>query len=250
MPRVVMAGPAVLGALLFWGPADGVARAEVAGAGAGRSARGDATETLDRTALAASVDAGDYEALRAIGPAVMAPLAELYLVRDDPAARERVALAFYQLGFRSEEAVAALRTDVERVAEPGSEGGSVAGDPAYDRLLVSAQYALGRVGGDEEIVQLLLRNMRHGRSLLLRDKAACALAYDQIHLTPAQKALLFRGLIASLSDAKLDVRRIAILALRIHTGQTKGFDPRAAPERRQAAIEAWFQWLSEYAAQL
>jgi HEAT repeat protein len=214
----------------------------------------DAVELRDQAALATLVTNGDYEALRALGPAVMAPLAQLYRgyqLDDDPAARERVAWAFYRLGFPSEEAASALLTDVEGIAEP--PGGAVEGgvvDDAHERLLISAQYALGRVGGDETIVQVLLRNMRHGRSLLLRDKAACALAYDQIHLTPAQKVLLFRGLIASLADPKLDVRRIAILALRIHTGQTKGFDPRGNPETRQAAIEAWFQWLSEYAAQL
>jgi hypothetical protein len=202
----------------------------------------------DHQALAALVEKGDYDALRALGPPVMAPLAQLYQGYEDPAARQRVAWAFYQLGFRSEEAVAALLTDVEGISEAPAEGSS--DDEALEGLLVSAQYALGRVGGDEAIVQVLLRNMRHGRSLLLRDKAACALAYDQIHLTPAQKVLLFRGLIASLSDPKLDVRSIAILALRIHTGQTKGFNPRGAPETRQVAIEKWFQWLSEYASQL
>jgi hypothetical protein len=210
--------------------------------------------TADAAALPADavledlVTRSDYEALQAIGPQVMEPLARLYLRYQEPAERQRVAWAFYQLGFRSEEAAAALLTDVEDVSQALPEG--TPADPAREQLLISAQYALGRVGGDEAIVQVLLRNMRHGQSLLLRDKAACALAYDQIHLTPEQKVLLYRGLIASLADPKLDVRRIAILALRIHTGQTKGFNPRGAPETRQAAIEAWFQWLSEYTAQL
>lgn len=204
---------------------------------------------VDLAALAALVDAGDYEALRALGPPVMAPLAKLYGARadtelGDPAARERVAWAFYQLGFRSSEAVAALMPDVESVV------GAEVAEGVDENLRISAQYALGRVGGDEAIVQVLLRNMRHGPTPRLRDKAACALAYDQPHLSPSQKVLLFRGLIASLADPKLDVRRIALLALRIHTGQTKGFDPRGTPERRQAAIEAWFQWLADYAAQL
>ena len=35
---------------------------------------------------------------------------------------------------------------------------------------------------------------------LFRDKAACALAYDQIHLTDEQKVQLYEGLISGLSS--------------------------------------------------
>jgi len=78
------------------------------------------------------------------------------------------------------------------------------------------------------------------------DKAACALAYDQIHLSERQKVRLYDGLIQALSDPKLDVRSIAALALNIQTGQTKGFDPNGAPAQREVSIRAWRKWLDEY----
>ena len=53
-------------------------------------------------------------------------------------------------------------------------------------------------------MDVLLDNMRNDANPLFRDKAACALAYDQIHLTEKQKVRLYEGLINSLNDAKLD----------------------------------------------
>ena len=44
------------------------------------------------------------------------------------------------------------------------------------------QWALGRVSDDPAVVDVLLENMRNDPNPLFRDKAACALAYDQIHL--------------------------------------------------------------------
>ena len=85
---------------------------------------------------------------------------------------------------------------------------------------------------------------------LFRDKAACALAYDQIHLAPAQKVRLFEGLIQALDDEKVQVRQIALQALQILTGQTKGFHPVAPPEARRRAVEEWKRWLAEYRANL
>ena len=187
--------------------------------------------------LAELVDGRRYEELRDLGPGIMGELAELYRGRDDPAERQRVAWAFYQLGWPSEEAAAAMMPDVEaEIVEPG--------------LRISAQYALGRVSNDPVVVHVLLRNLRHSRGLRLRDKAACALAYDQIHLTPGQKALLFRGLISSLDDAKPDVRRIALQVLKIHTGQSRGYDPNGPRDQRLDAMENWYRWLSEYESQL
>ena len=86
---------------------------------------------------------------------------------------------------------------------------------------------------------------------LFRDKAACALAYDQIHLAPAQKLRLFEGLIHALDDPKPQVRQIALQALQILTGQTKGFQPGGrCPRRAGSAVEAWRRWLAEYRANL
>src|SRR5262249_49426393 len=106
--------------------------------------------------------------------------------------------------------------------------------------------ALGRVSPDIDVVDVLLDNMQNDANPLFRDKAACALAYDQIHLTEKQKVHLYEGLIGDLDDPKLDVRSIAALALNIQTGQTKGFNANAAPAQRQAAIREWRKWLDEY----
>jgi HEAT repeat protein len=187
--------------------------------------------------LAELVDARDAAGLRARGPQVMDELAALYKQRRDPEDRQRVAWAFYQLGLKSPAAVEALLPDVEDDGVP--EG-----------LRISAQYALGRVGDDPLVVRTLLENMRRGGSRRLRDKAACALAYDQIHLSETQKVELFSGLVASLDDEKGDVRWIAIKALKIHTGQTKGYLPNAPREERLAAMETWQKWLREYSEQL
>ena len=50
----------------------------------------------------------------------------------------------------------------------------------------------------------------------------------------------------TLRDPKLQVRQIAITALNIHTGQTKGFNPNGAVADRDRAIAVWKRWLAEY----
>jgi HEAT repeat protein len=142
---------------------------------------------------------------------------------------------FYRLGWKSEEAKDALMKDVH-TKDQG--------------LRLSVQYALGRVSNDVSVVDVLLDNMQNDGQLLFRDKAACALAYDQPHLTPAQKVHLYEGLIRALDDPKVDVRRIAALVLQIQTGQDKGFQFAGPPDARARAVEAWRQWLSEYRSQL
>ncbi len=183
------------------------------------------------------VERHDYEGLRARGPEVMEELAALYRQQTKPASRRRIAGAFYQLGWKSEAAAEALLPDVE-------------GEGVPEGLRITAQYALGRVSDDSLVVRTLIANMRRGESSRVRDKAACALAYDQIHLSEPQKVLLLRALIASLDDEKPDVRRIAFKALKIHTGQKKGYDPKAPQEQRQSAMEDWHRWLQQYADQL
>jgi len=106
------------------------------------------------------------------------------------------------------------------------------------------------VSSDVSVVDVLLDNMQNDAQLLFRDKAACALANDQIHLSPAQKVHLYEGLIRALDDPKVDVQRIAALVLQIQTGQDKGFRFAGPPEARARAVEAWRQWLAEYRSQL
>jgi hypothetical protein len=113
-------------------------------------------------------------------------------------------------------------------------------------LRISVQYALGRVSNDPAVVDAVLENMQEDANPLFRDKAACALAYDQVHLTEAQKVRLFTGLIHALDDSKPQVRAIAIQALAIHTGQRKGFAPDADPSARAAAVAQWQEWLRRY----
>ena len=56
------------------------------------------------------------------------------------------------------------------------------------------QWALGRVSDDPDVVDVLLENMQNDPCPLFRDKAACALAYDQIHLAPgAEGCVSTRG---------------------------------------------------------
>jgi hypothetical protein len=185
------------------------------------------------TAVAAN-DLAALAALRAEGPRVLPVMVSLY-ERADTAGRARLAQLFYGLGWRSPKAAAALMADVDTT----------------DQLLrVNVQWALGRVSDDPQVVRTLLGIMRDDSNPLFRDKAACALAYDQIHLEPAAKVAMFAGLIAALDDPKSDVRRIALLALKIHTGQTKGFRVNGPPEVRRASIEAWRRWLEEYRANL
>jgi HEAT repeat protein len=181
-----------------------------------------------------AVVADDLEALKAMGPSVMPRLARLYRAGDE-GQRQRLANVFYRLGWKSEEAKDALMKDIHTP----SQG-----------LRLSVQWALGRVSNDVSVVDVLLDNMQNDAQLLFRDKAACALANDQIHLTSAQKVHLYEGLIRALDDPKVDVRRIAALVLQIQTGQDKGFRFGDPPDARARAAEAWRQWLAEYRSQL
>ena len=168
--------------------------------------------------------------LKALGTGVLPVLVQLYRSSDE-AQRTNIAETLYNLGWKSPEAKKVLMQDVHTQNQ-------------YLRLQV--QYALGRVSGDLDVVDVLLDNMQNDTNPLFRDKAACALAYDQIHLTEKQKVRLYAGLINSLSDPKTDVRSIAALALSIQTGQTKGFDANASPAQRDVAIREWKKWLEEY----
>jgi len=186
------------------------------------------------SSLDQAVAADDLEAIKAMGPSVMPHLARMYGAGDEER-RQRLASIFYRLGWKSEEAKDALIKDVHTP----NQG-----------LRLEVQWALGRVSNDASVVDVLLDNMQNDAQLLFRDKAACALANDQIHLTPAQKVHLYEGLIRALDDPKMDVRRIAALVLQIQTGQDKGFRFAGPPEARARAVEAWRQWLAEYRSQL
>src|SRR5262245_53679560 len=188
-------------------------------------------ETPDLRRLAVS---GDWRAIQALGPGVMPDLARLYSSSSE-SERATIASVFYALGWKSAEAKRAMMADAHTSSQA---------------LRLQVQWALGRVSADPDVVDVLLDNMQNDIEPLFRDKAACALANDQIHLTPAQKARLYEGLIGALGAPKPQVRQTAILALQTLTGQSKGFDPGPAAGTQQAAIQAWKAWLAEYKAQL
>lgn len=177
---------------------------------------------------------GDAQALVALGPAALPELVRLYSTGTDEQ-KINIANAFYRLGKRSPEAEQALLRDVHTQNRD---------------LRASVQYALGRVSDDPKVVDTLLEIMRNDGSPFFRDKAACALAYDQIHLTETQKVRLYAGLIGALEDPKPQVQVIAIQALTILTGQDKGFRRSDPPDKRQKSIEAWKRWLAEYRSNL
>ena len=174
-------------------------------------------------------------AIRTLGPPVVPKLVHLYEASRDDGFKARTAQTLYELGWESPEAKRALMKDVHTQNQD---------------LRLQVQWALGRVSNDQDVVDTLIANMRSDSNPLFRDKAACALAYDQIHLSEQQKVRLFGALIEALRDEKLDVRRIALTALQIQTGQTKGFEPGASWADREQKIRVWQSWLAQYKAGL
>ncbi|HEV8702960.1 MAG TPA: hypothetical protein VGV60_16945 [Candidatus Polarisedimenticolia bacterium] len=168
--------------------------------------------------------------IRALGPPVLPALASLYERSGEPE-RAAIATVFYALGWKSVEAKRVLMRDLHT---------------QNDSLRLQAQWAIGRVSGDPDVVDALLDTMRRDDNPLFRDKAACALAHDQIHLSEAQKLRLFERLIDALGDPEAQVRDIALRALVIHTGQSKGFNPSGSDAERDAAISEWRRWLERY----
>lgn len=189
---------------------------------------------IDASAVQTMIAAGKVAELKALGRDVLPVMVRLYETSDIPQ-RARIAQSFYALGWKSPEAKRVLIKDVHT--------------PNPD-LRLQVQWALGRVSSDSDVVDTLLNNMQNDSNPLFRDKAACALASDQIHLSEKQKVRLYSGLIQALSDSKPDVRRIAMLALQIQTGQTKGFNPDAPLADRENKIREWKQWLEEYKSNL
>ena len=180
------------------------------------------------------VEADDATGLRELGADAIPSMVWLYGLSDEPQ-RVHIANLFKEMGFKSEEAEKALMRDVHT------------GNPD---LRLAVQYALGRVSDDPEVVETLLDTLQNDGNPLFRDKAACALAYDQVHLNEAQKVRVYEGLIQALSSPMAQVRAVSIQALSILTGQTKGYHHLLDEERRERSIAMWQKWLEEYRAKL
>lgn len=192
----------------------------------------DDLESRVRAAVARQPADVDDAALKKIGPRALPILVRLYASADEPQ-RDAIAIAFYRLGWKSSEAKAALMKDVHTPNQS---------------LRMHVQYALGRVSSDADVVDTLAAIMQNDDNALFRDKAACALAYDQIHLTEQQKVQLYRRVIHALRDPKEQVRQISIQVLQIQTGQTKGFVASAPLPERERSVRAWEAWIAEYAS--
>lgn len=181
------------------------------------------------------LEANDLEGLRGVGPQAIPALVFLYETGDD-ALRTRLAHSFHELAWVSPELEKALMRD--------SHARSV-------DLRLAVLYALGRVSDDPQVVDTLLDMLQNDPNPLFRDKAACALAYDQVHLEqPQEKLRLYQGLVAALSNPQQQVQALAIQALSILTGETKGFHPAFPPEKQQRSIEMWERWIEETRASL
>jgi hypothetical protein len=195
------------------------------------------TEQQVRTAITPLDKVGyeEVQRLKAFGPDILPHLVQIYTRSSSEEDRAAIARIFYTIGWKSPEARAVLLKDVHTQNQ---------------NLRLHVQWALGRVSDDTEVVDILANIMMNDPSALFRDKAACALAYDQIHLTEKQKVRLYAKVIDALSDPKQQVRAIAIQVLQIHTGQTKGFDANGSIEDRGRSINRWKTWVAEYAKNL
>lgn len=180
------------------------------------------------------VEAGDVAGLRALGEGAITPMALLYELSEEPE-RIQIANLFHEMGIQSQVAERALLRDFE---SPNLE------------LRLAVQDALGRVSNDPMVIETLLYMLENDRNPLIRDKAASALAYDQIHVDAKGKARILEGLISALSNPKEQVRAVSIQALSILTGETKGFHPLYPEDRRERSIALWQHWLEEYRAKL
>ena len=194
-----------------------------------------AAPARQESALWSLLEGGRWDELRGRGPAVVPELAALYRATPEPGDRARIAQAFYVLGWPSEEAAEALFADA---------------GTAHRDLRLQVQWALGRVSSDDRVVDYLLASLVRGDDLLIRDKAACALASDQIHLSPEQRLRLLTRVVDLLESPEPWTRWTALRVLQTQTGQDKGFGPKAPDPERAAAVARWRRWLDEFRAQL
>jgi hypothetical protein len=172
----------------------------------------------------------DVATIKSLGPEVVEHLLGRYEQSED-SEKAKLASLLWHLGWQNEEAAEVLLADIHTEDQA---------------LRVTVQYALGHISTNPTVVSALLDNMRNDDNAFFRDKAACALAYDQPNLNQHQKYFLYRGLIDGLSDEKYQVRNISIKALKIQTGQRFGFSAKADQSQRSTSIDQWKSWLDEY----
>ncbi len=177
------------------------------------------------------LDRVPIEDIKGFGYGAIPILTELYLETDNNRKKSRIASVFWRLGWKSPEIEEALIADLDT------------DDPS---LKIQVQWGIARSSQSDIVIDKLIHNLKNDSSALVRDKAACALASDFVHISPTQRVELLRGLVSGLSSDISQVRRSSIQALSIQTGQTKGFVPNASLEYRKQSIKVWVDWLNEY----
>lgn len=130
---------------------------------------------IDKEDVIKYVSSYNIAAIKELGPGVIAILSNLYTISNQKQKQVRANI-FYQLGIESREAKGALMHDVRTDNQ---------------QLRISVQYALGIVSSYNDVVNALLYKMHNDNNAYFRDKAACALACDQIHLTDREKIQLY-----------------------------------------------------------
>lgn len=176
-----------------------------------------------------------FSDIRHFGYAAIPILTELYAEAESNSQKAKIASVFWRLGWKSPAIEAALMDDLD------SEDAG---------LKVQVQWGIAKSSSSDKVIKKLLYNLENDQSPFVRDKAACALASDFIHISATQRLMLLRGLVDGLDNDIHQVRASSIQALQIQTGQTKGFYANASAGQRAAAIKEWLDWLDEYQASL
>ena len=169
--------------------------------------------------------------IRKHGRQVIPILAKIYSDSDDDMEKARVAWVFWKLGWQSELVEQTLLPDL---------------DTQNTNLKVWVQWGIAKSTQSTTVIEKLLYNLANDSSPFVRDKAACALASDFTHISPRQRIIILRGLIEGLDSETLQIRKSSITALKVQTGQTKGFSAKAEKPIREERISAWNDWLDEY----
>jgi len=165
------------------------------------------------------------------GYAAIPILTELYQEAETNLDKSRIAWVFWKLGWKSAEIEKALMSDL---------------DSSDANLKVWVQWGIAKSSDNSEVIEKLLYNMERDTSSFVRDKAACALASDFVHISPSQRVTILRGLIKGLSNDTQQVRASSIQALKVQTGQTKNYVASADIGSRARAINEWSEWLNDY----
>jgi len=188
-------------------------------------------ETLDRLLASKNIN---VQALKSMGPAIMPNLVTLYK-KGNSTRRATIAWVWYKLAWKSPAAREAMLADM---------------DTTHKTLRLQIQWAIGHVSNDTEVVHILLDKLMNDPNPLFSEKAACALASDQIHLNDFQRVELLDGLISGMESDSPQVRDFSIRAMQIQTGQRKQYNANAPAGERAQQVRIWRQWLNEYKSNL